>query len=67
MARSPRTKKLAKITVTRVEGEYQLQIEDEAGKTIRLNATSDQALSLADTLDDLLAEEELEQGSVKAN
>ncbi len=61
MARSALLKKLAQITVTRIGSEYQLQLEDEAGKTVRLEATSDQILALADTLDDLLAEEELEQ------
>jgi hypothetical protein len=61
MGRSPRSKTLAQITVTRVGGEYQLELEDEAGKTVRLDATSDQVLGLADTLDDLLAEEEMEQ------
>jgi hypothetical protein len=61
MARSLKSKKLARITVTRIGDDYQLQIEDEAGKTVRLDATSDQVLSLADTLDDLLAEEEMEQ------
>ncbi|MGO4706832.1 hypothetical protein AB4072_13770 [Microvirga sp. 2MCAF38] len=61
MARSPRTKKLAQITVTRVGGEYQLELEDDAGKTVRLGATSNQALKLADKLDDLLADEEIEQ------
>jgi hypothetical protein len=65
IARSPRTKKLAQITVTRIGAEYQLELEDEAGKTVRLNATSDQVLKLADELDDLLADEELEQ-NVKA-
>jgi hypothetical protein len=65
MARSPRIRKLAQITVTRVGGEYQFQLEDEAGKTVRLDATSDQVLKLADELDDLLADEEMEQ-NVKA-
>jgi hypothetical protein len=65
MARSPRTRKLAQITVTRIGAEYQLEFEDEAGKTVRLDATSDQVLKLADELDDLLADEELEQ-NVKA-
>lgn len=65
MARFPRSKKLARITVTRLGGEYQLELEDEVGKTVRLAATSDQVLRLADELDDLLAEEEMEQ-EVKA-
>jgi hypothetical protein len=61
MARSVRSKKLTQITVTRVGGEYQLRIEDEVGKAVLLDATSDQVLDLADALDDLLAEEEIEQ------
>jgi hypothetical protein len=61
MARSPRNKKLARIVVTRAGDQYQLQFEDDAGKTVKLDATSDQVLALADTLDDLLAEEEVEQ------
>lgn len=60
MARSPRTKKLAQITVSRVGREYQLELEDEAGKIVRVAAISDQVLGLADKLDDLLADEEME-------
>lgn len=63
MARSARIKKLAQITVTRIGSEYQLQLEDEAGKAVRLEATSDQVLGIADTLEDLLAEEEIEQNA----
>jgi hypothetical protein len=66
MARTPQTKKLARVTVTRAGGEYQFQFEDEAGKTIRLDATSDQVLGLADKLDDLLAGEEVEQTTARA-
>lgn len=65
MARFPRSKKLARITVTRLGGEYQLELEDEAGKIVLLSASSGQVLRLADELDDLLAEEEMEQ-EVKA-
>jgi hypothetical protein len=53
-----KAKRLARITVTRVESEYQFQLDDEAGKTVRVTATSEQVVELADALDDLLAEEE---------
>ena len=62
MARTPKAKKLVDIAVTRVDGEYQLRIEDEAGMATVYDADSDQVLKLADTLDDLLADEEQEQG-----
>ena len=61
MARTPRTTKLAKITVSRTGSEYQIEIESDAGKTVRVDATSDQVLKLADALDDLLADEEAER------
>ena len=61
MARAPKPKKLARIDVTRVDGQYRLRVEDEAGKSALYEATSEQAVAVADTLDDLLADEEEEQ------
>ena len=62
MAREPKPKKVAVVELTRVDGEYAIKVEDEAGKTGRYLLTSEQALQLADKLDDLLADEEDEQG-----
>ena len=61
MAQFPLTMTLTSITVTRHDGEYQLQIEDESGDVAVYHTGSEQILQLADDLDDLLAEEEEEQ------
>ena len=61
MAQFPLTKTLTSITVTRHDGEHQLQIEDESGDVAVYHTGSGQILQLADDLDDLLAEEEEEQ------
>ena len=58
MPRSLKAKTLATITATRDGSTYQLQIEDDAGKKALFGLTSDQALQLADVLDELLADEE---------
>ncbi len=58
MARAPKAKTLAHVTVTRTGSTYQIQVEDEAGKKALFELTSDLALRLADKLDDLLADEE---------
>jgi hypothetical protein len=57
----PRSSKIVRVTVDRVGSEYHFEIENDGGKTLRLSATSDQVLTLADVLDDLLADEEIEQ------
>jgi CspA family cold shock protein len=51
-------KPLACITPARAGSTYQLAIEDEAGKRVLFELTSDQALLLAEQLDGLLADEE---------
>ena len=61
MARALKAKKLAQLAVKREGSIYRLQVEDEAGKKVLFEITSDQALRLADTLDNLLADEEEEQ------
>jgi cold shock CspA family protein len=61
MGRPLKAKKLANITVTRDGSTYWIESEDEVGKRALLEVTSDQALRLADTLDQLLAKEEEEQ------
>src|SRR5215203_5039685 len=61
MARALKAKKLAHIAGDREGSIYRLHVEDEAGKKILFELTSDQALLLADTFDRLLAEEEQEQ------
>src|SRR5215212_6726544 len=61
MPRVAKPKKLAQIAATREGSTYGLQFEDEAGKKALLELTSDQALRLADGLDNLLADEEQEQ------
>ncbi|HEX2552186.1 MAG TPA: cold-shock protein [Microvirga sp.] len=60
MARAPKAKPLAHAAVTRTGSTYQIQVEDEAGKKVLYELTSDLAIRLADQLDDLLAEEEEE-------
>ena len=61
MARALKAKKLAHFSVNREGGIYRLQVEDEAGKKVLFEVTSQQAIRLADTLDNLLADEEEEQ------
>src|SRR5215207_9939886 len=61
MGRPLKAKKLANITVTRDGSTYWIGSEDEVGKRALFEVTSDQALRLADTLDQLLAKEEEEQ------
>jgi cold shock CspA family protein len=60
MAREPKPKKVASSTVTREGSTYRLRLEDEAGKAVIYEATSDQAARLADALDDALADEDEE-------
>jgi cold shock CspA family protein len=61
MPRVAKPKKLAQVAATRDGSIYGLQFEDEAGKKAVFELTSDQALRLADSLDNLLADEEQEQ------
>lgn len=61
MARAPQPEKLAAIEASRTDGEYTILIKDEGGKGAGYLLSSDQALQLADKLDDLLADEEAEQ------
>jgi CspA family cold shock protein len=61
MARALKAKKLTHFSVNREGGIYRLQVEDEAGKKVLFEVTSNQAHQLADTLDNLLADEEEEQ------
>ena len=61
MARALKAKKLAHFAVGREGSIYWLQVEDEAGKKVLFEVASDQALRLADTLDNLLPDEEEEQ------
>jgi hypothetical protein len=60
MPRAVKPKKLARIAATREGSIYGLRFEDEAGKKVLFELTSDQALQLADGLDNLLADEEQE-------
>jgi hypothetical protein len=60
MAQFPIVKTLATIAVTRVDGEYRIRIEDQSGDTAVYRAVSDQAVDLADMLDDLLSDEDEE-------
>ena len=60
MPRALKAKKLTSITPGRDGSVFQLQIEDEGGKRALFQLTSDQALQLADGLDNLLADEEEE-------
>ena len=66
MARAPKPRKVLVVELTRVDGEYTIRVEDEAGKTGHYVLTSAQALELANGLDDLLADEEDEQGCPSA-
>ena len=52
------TKKLARFTVSRVDQGFQLHIEDDSGETLELTATQEQADLIADTLDELLDEDD---------
>src|SRR4051812_9181636 len=61
MPRAAKPKKLAQIAATREGSIYGFQFEEEAGKKVLFELTSDQALRLADSLDNLLADEEQEQ------
>jgi hypothetical protein len=61
MPQFPIMKTIANIAVTRVDGEYRIQIEDESGDTAVYRALSDQVMDLADMLDDLLSDEDEEQ------
>ena len=60
MPRVLKAKTLTSITPGRDGNVFQLQIEDEGGKRALFQLTSDQALQLADRLDNLLADEEEE-------
>ncbi len=60
MPRALKPKTVASMTATREGSTYFLRIEDEAGKAALFEATSLQTLRLADTLDDLVADEEAE-------
>jgi len=63
MAQFPIVKTLATIAVTRVDGEYRIQIEDQSGDTAVYRAVSDQVVDLAGMLDDLLTDEAEEQAA----
>ena len=52
------TKKLAKFTVTEAGEAFNLHIEDEAGQVLELSATRDQVDIIADTLDELLSQDD---------
>ncbi len=52
------TKKLAKFTVTEAGEGFNLHIEDEAGHILELSATRDQVDIIADTLDELLSQDD---------
>ncbi|HEV2605484.1 MAG TPA: cold shock domain-containing protein [Microvirga sp.] len=58
MPRALKPKTLTRITPAREGSTYQLEVEDEAGKRLLFELTSDQALLLAEQLDGLLADEE---------
>ena len=60
MPRALKAKTLARLTPAREGSTYQLELEDEAGKRVLFELTSDQALRFADELDRLLADEEEE-------
>ncbi len=60
MPRALKAKTLARLTPAREGSTYQLELEDEAGKRVLFELTSDQALRFADELDGLLADEEEE-------
>jgi cold shock CspA family protein len=58
MPRAVKPKTLTRIAPAREASTYQLAIEDETGKRVLFELTSDQALLLAEQLDGLLADEE---------
>jgi cold shock CspA family protein len=58
MPRALKAKTLARIIPSREASTYSLEIEDDAGKRVLFELTSDQALRLAEVLDGLLADEE---------
>jgi hypothetical protein len=58
MPRALKPKPLVRLTPAREGSTYQLEIEDEVGKRVLFELTSDQALLLAEQLDSLLADEE---------
>ena len=51
-------KRLAKFTVVEAGEGFALHIEDEAGHVLELNATRDQVDVIADSLDDLLSQDD---------
>lgn len=51
-------KKLAKFTVIEAGEDFNLHIEDEAGHVLELSATRDQVDVIADTLDELLSQDD---------
>jgi hypothetical protein len=62
MPRPLKARTLTRVSAAREGRMYQLQTEDEAGKKAVFELTPKQALQLADTLDNLLADEEEELG-----
>lgn len=52
------TKKLAKFTVADAGDDFKLHIEDDAGQVLELSATRDQVDLIADTLDELLSQDD---------
>jgi cold shock CspA family protein len=58
MPRALKAKRLVRITPARESSTYRLEIEDDAGKRVLFELTSNQALRLAEVLDGLLADEE---------
>jgi cold shock CspA family protein len=60
MPRGLKAKTLTSITPGRDGSTFHIQVEDEAGKRALFELTSNQALQLADRLDNLLADEEEE-------
>ena len=60
MPRALKAKKLTSITPGRDGSAFSIEIEDEGGKRALFHLTSNQAVQLADGLDNLLADEEEE-------
>lgn len=54
----PRTKKLSRFTAEPAREDFTLTIEDESGGTLQLMASREQIELIADTLDDLLSEDD---------
>jgi len=65
MACALKPKNASQLTATREGSVYQLHIEDLAGKRALFEFTSDQAVRLADMLDNLLADEEEEHPNLR--